>query len=157
MRRARRSPDDPSQRRHRPEQRRTACVTALTPSRRHAPCCPPGMLQRALISGLLLASALSAQALTLDDIHVKATLVDGSPKDSFRIRGRLGHADTRALVKGFAMVRFGALEAQAPAGGFVRRGSVYTWRSYLLGVKKVTINVKKGTLNVVEIGRASCR
>ena len=107
------------------------------------------MRQFALVSGLVLASALAAQAITLNDIRVKASLSDGSSKDSFRIRGRLADVDVPALVKGFAMVRFGELEAQAPAGGFVRRGSVYTWRSYLFGVKKVTINVKKGTVDVV--------
>src|SRR5262249_36843634 len=44
---------------------------------------------------------------------------------------------------------FGDLEAQAAPGDFKRRGNVYTWRTYLYGVKKVSINVKKGTLDVV--------
>jgi hypothetical protein len=106
------------------------------------------MLHRALL-GLLLVTATAAHALTLDSIRVKATLIDGSSKDPFRIRGRLTDGDARAIVKGFAMIRFGELEAQAPAGSFVRRGNAYVWKSYLFGVKKVSINVKKGTIDVV--------
>jgi hypothetical protein len=107
------------------------------------------MLHRTFALGLVIASAISAHALTLDNLRVQATLVDGSPKDPFRIRGRLTGIDARAVVDGFATIRFGDLVAQAPAGGFVRHGGVYTWRSYLFGVKKVSINVKKGTFDVV--------
>ena len=107
------------------------------------------MLQRILLAGLIVASVPTAHALTLDDVRVKATLVTGSPRDPFRIRARLSDVDARAVVQGFTMVRFGSLEAQAPAGSFVRRGQIYTWRSYLFGVKKVTINVRKGTIDVV--------
>jgi hypothetical protein len=107
------------------------------------------MLLRAFLVGLLVASAVPAHAISLDDVRVQATLLDGSPKDPFRIRARLGDVDALAITQGFATIRFGALRGDAPAGAFVRRGNVYTWRSYLFGVKKVTINVKKGTLDVV--------
>src|SRR5262245_35451045 len=106
------------------------------------------MLQRALL-GLLLATATAAHALTLDGLRVKATLIDGSSRDPFRIRGRLTDGDAREIAKGFAMIRFGELGAQAPAGSFVRRGSSYVWKSYLFGVKKVSINVKKGTIDIL--------
>ena len=106
------------------------------------------MLQRAFL-GLLLATATAAHALTLDGLRVKATLIDGSNRDPFRIRGRLTDGDAREIAKGFAMIRFGELEAQAPAGSFVRRGNSYVWKSYLYGVKKVSINVKKGTIDIL--------
>jgi hypothetical protein len=108
-----------------------------------------GMRHRALTLGLLLASAVPAVALTLDNIRVQATLVDGSAKDPFRIRARLSGADPRAIATSFATIRFGDLRGEAPVGGFVRHGNVFTWRSYLFGVKKVSINVKKGTLDIV--------
>jgi hypothetical protein len=107
------------------------------------------MLHRILALGLVVASVVSAHALTLENLRVQATLVDGSAKDPFRIRGRLGGVDAHAVVDGFATIRFGDLVAQAPAGGFRGHGSVYTWRSNLFGVKKVSINVKKGTFAIV--------
>jgi hypothetical protein len=107
------------------------------------------MLHRALTLGLLVALVAPARALTLEDVRVQATLVDGSAKDPFRIRGRLAGADLRAVVDGFALIRVGDLVGNAPAGGFRRRGRTYTWRSYLYGVKRVTINVKKGTVDIV--------
>jgi hypothetical protein len=84
------------------------------------------MLQRAFL-GLLLATATAAHALTLDDLRVKATLIDGSNRDPFRIRGRLTGGDARAFVNGFSLIGFGVLEGLAPAGSFVRRGNSYVW------------------------------
>lgn len=107
------------------------------------------MLNRAFLTAVLVAATVPVYALTLDDLRVQATLVQGSPKDPFRIHGRLSGGDARGIVAGFATIRFGDLEAQAPAGTFKRRGSVYTWRTFLYGVKKVSINVKKGTFDVV--------
>jgi hypothetical protein len=107
------------------------------------------MLHRAVVCGLIVACAATAHALTLEDVRVQATLVQGSSKDPFRVRARLGGADARAVVSGFAAIRFGDLEAQVPSGAFVRRGNAFVWKSYLFGVKKVTVNVKKGTIDVV--------
>jgi hypothetical protein len=110
---------------------------------------PDRMLLRTLVTGLLVAFAVAAHAFTLDDVRVQATLLDGSSKDPFRVRARLGDVDAHELVQSFATIRFGGVVGNAPAGAFVRHGNVYTWRSYLYGVKKVAINVKKGTLDVV--------
>jgi hypothetical protein len=107
------------------------------------------MLLRAFLVGLVVVFAVPAHAFTLDDVRVRATLVDGSPKDPFRIRARISDVDPNAVVQGFATIRFGDLRGDAPAGGFRRRGNVYTWKSYLFGVKKVSINVQKGTLDIV--------
>lgn len=107
------------------------------------------MLNRVVLTAILAGAALPAHALTLEGLRVRATLIQGSSKDPFRIHGRLRGGDARGMVQGFATVRFGDLTAQAPAGSFKRNGSTYSWRSYLYGVKKVSINVKKGTIDIV--------
>ncbi len=106
------------------------------------------MLNRVAAIAAIVAWAAAAHALTLESPRIEATLL-GSSKDPFRIRGRLVGADPMAIVGGPVTLRFGALKVDIPAGGFRRRKSVYAWRSYLLGVKKVTINAKKATLDVV--------
>jgi hypothetical protein len=90
-----------------------------------------------------------ARALELENLRVNVTLVAKTPADPFRIRGRLTGVDPAELVQGFVRLRFGALRAEIPPGAFRRRGKSYVWRSYLFGVKKVTINVRKATFAVV--------
>ena len=98
---------------------------------------------------VLLASGL-AHGLTLDTPRVQATLMLTSSKDPFRIRGRLAGVDLATVVDGPVTVRFGDQWARVSTGQFRRRGnSVFTWKSYLYGVKKVTINTKKATIDVV--------
>jgi hypothetical protein len=108
------------------------------------------MRRSALALALAILANGMAHALTLDAPRIEATLMSDSSKDPFRIRGQLAGVDLAAVVEGPVTVRFGDLRARVPAGQFRRRGSkVFTWKSYLFGVKKVTINLKKGTIDVV--------
>ena len=113
----------------------------------------PEMLRRALaLAALLLSAALTpvpARALELDDLHVDVRLIERNSRDPFRIRARLVGVDPKELVQGFVRLRFGDIRAEIPAGAFHRRGGSYSWRNYLFGVKKVTVNVKKATITVV--------
>src|SRR5262245_64224801 len=113
----------------------------------------PEMLRRALaVAALLLSATLTpvpARALELDDLHVDVRLIERNSRDPFRIRARLVGVDPKDLVQGFVRLRFGDIRAEIPAGGFRRRGGSYSWRNYLFGVKKVTVNVKKATITVV--------
>jgi hypothetical protein len=114
------------------------------------------MRRTVLALGLALLAGGVAHALTLESPRIEATLMGGSAKDPFRIRGRLGGVDLGAVVAGPVTVRFGDEWARVPAGGFRNRRGKFVWKSYLLGVKKVTINTKKGTIDVrgggVELG-----
>lgn len=107
------------------------------------------MLHRAVALGLIVLSAVAAHAATLEDLRVQATLLPGSSKDPFRIHARLAGVDVGAVTRGFVSVRFGDLEAHVPSGAFVRRGKRWVWKSYLFGVKKVTLDVRKGAIDVV--------
>jgi len=107
------------------------------------------MRHRALALAIVLASATTVRALTLEGPFVQATLVEETSRDPFRIRARLGGIDTSALASGPVTLRFGPLMAKIPAGGFRRRKGTLTWRSYLFGVKKVTIRVRSAALEVV--------
>lgn len=98
---------------------------------------------------VLAAWATTAHALDLERLRVKATLVAHGSKDPFRIKGRIEDADPMDVVKGPVTLRFGAVRARIPEGAFRRRKSTYVWRSYLYGVKKVTINVRKATIDIV--------
>lgn len=114
------------------------------------------MRRYVLAMALTLLAGDAAQALTLQTPRVEATLMATSAKDPFRIRGVLAGADLAAVADGPVTVRFGELRAHVPAGGFRRRGAKVAWKSYLLGVKKVSINLKKGTIDVqgggIELG-----
>jgi hypothetical protein len=108
----------------------------------------------AVVVGLCSVLAGSAFGLTLESPKVDATLFTDSSKDRFKIRAQLGGADPAAVAAGSMILRFGDLQTRIPAGGFRPRGKKsFVWRSFLLGVKKVTINVKKGTLTVVGGGQ----
>ena len=99
---------------------------------------------------LVLVTGAMAHGLTLESPRIQATLMLTSSKDPFRIRGRLAGVDLATVVDGPVTVRFGDQWARVSAGQFRRRGnSVFTWKSYLYGVKKVTINTKKATIDVV--------
>jgi hypothetical protein len=108
-------------------------------------------MRRPLLAlGLVLAAAAAASALELSTPRIEATLFTTSAKDPFRIRATLTEVDLAAVIQGPVTVRFGALRARVPAGGFRKRGkNLFTWRSYLFGVKKVTVNVRKATIDVV--------
>ena len=111
------------------------------------------MLRRALavaaLSVLAALDAVPAHALTLENLRVHVTLIERTSKDPFRIRARLVGVDPQELVLGFVRLRFGDVRAEIPAGGFRRRGGKWVWRSGLFGVRKVTVNVKKATIDVV--------
>jgi hypothetical protein len=114
----------------------------------------PCMRHVAVVVGLCSVLAGSAFGLTLESPKVDATLFTDSSKDRFKIRAQLGGADPAAVAAGSMILRFGDLQTRIPAGGFRPRGKKsFVWRSFLLGVKKVTINVKKGTLTVVGGGQ----
>jgi hypothetical protein len=107
------------------------------------------MPRRALALAVLIASTGVAHALTLENPFVYAMLVEQGPRDPFRIRARLSGVDVGALASAPVTVRFGPLIASIPAGGFRRRKGTLTWKSYVFGVKKVTIRVRSATLEVV--------
>src|SRR5262245_42597052 len=107
------------------------------------------MAHRVIIVVVLAVWAAAAHAFELENVRVNATLVSNGSKDPFHIRGHIEGADPMDIVKGPVMVRFGALRARIPAGEFRRRKGTFVWRSYLWGVKKVTINVRKATLDIV--------
>jgi hypothetical protein len=107
------------------------------------------MVHRAIAAAVLVAWATAAQAVELENLRVSATLVAHGSKDPFHIRGRIEGVDPMDVVHGPLTLRFGSLRARIPAGAFRRRNGSYVWRSYLFGVKKVTINVRKATLDVV--------
>jgi hypothetical protein len=105
------------------------------------------MLTRIIV--IVLGLAAAAHALTLDNVRVDATLFPTKTKDPFRVRAHLSGTDAARVVKGPALIRFGDLRATIAQGGFRRRGKAFTWRSFAFGVKKVTINVKKSTIDIV--------
>src|SRR5688572_1710970 len=111
------------------------------------------MRRSALALGIALAVSGAAHALELAQPRVDVMLHATSARDPFRIRGTLAGVDLAAVVDGAVTVRFGPLRERVPPGQFRRRGrNVFTWRSYRLGVKKVTVNVKKGTIDVAGAG-----
>src|SRR5262245_24123755 len=107
------------------------------------------MRSRTLALVLVLATTVSAHALTLESPRVEAVLVDWSSKDPFRMTARIAGIDPMAMMSAPMTLRFGSLVAHIPANGFRRRKGAYTWRSYLSGVKKVTIRVSNATLEIV--------
>jgi hypothetical protein len=107
------------------------------------------MRRYALALAVAILTAGSAHALTFESPRVEATLMSASAKDPFRVRGRLTGVDLATVVGGPVTVRFGELLGRVPAGGFKSRNGKYAWKSYLLGVKKITINTKKSTIDVV--------
>lgn len=109
----------------------------------------PPMLRFAFPLAVFLASAAGAPAMTLVAPRVDARLYLDSAKDRFRIRAQLAGIDPNALAAGPLTLRFGPLQSNVPAGGFHRRGNKLSWRSDLLGVKKMSIDVRKSTLDVV--------
>jgi hypothetical protein len=112
------------------------------------------MRHLAVVMVLCSSFAGAAFGLTLDNPKVDATLFGESSKDRFKIRTQIGGADPEAIAVGAMVLRFGALQTRIPAGGFQRRGKKsFVWKSFLLGVKKVTINVRKSTLTVVGGGQ----
>jgi hypothetical protein len=100
----------------------------------------------------VLGFAAAAHALTLDGVRVDTTLFPTS-KDRFRVHAHLSGIDPARVVKGPALIRFGDLRATIAVGGFRRHGSAYTWKSFALGVKKVTVNVRKRTIDIVGGGQ----
>lgn len=107
------------------------------------------MRQRALALAVVLATAAGAHAFTLEGTRVEAMLLDASSKDPFRLRAQIAGVDPAAVASGPGTLRFGSLQADIPAGGFRRRGKSLVWKSYTFGVKKVVVNVKKATLDIV--------
>src|SRR4030095_1746124 len=106
-----------------------------------------GMLKR--VVALLVWAALSAvpaYALELQKLRVDVTLFEQTPKDPFRIRAALVGVNPQELLQGFVRLRFGGLRAEIPPGAFRRKGGKYVWKSFLFGVKKVTLDVRKGTI-----------
>ena len=96
----------------------------------------------------------TAFGLTLENPKVDATLFSDSSKDRFKIRTQLGAVDPAAVAAGSMVIRFGDLRTRIPADGFRRRGKKsFVWKSFLLGVKKVSINVTKRTLTIVGGGQ----
>ena len=94
-------------------------------------------------------SAGSAHALQLQKLRVDVTLVERTPQDPFRIRAALVGVNPQELLQGFVRLRFGNVRAEIPPGAFRRKGGKYVWKSYLFGVKKVTLDVRKGTIDIV--------
>ena len=94
-------------------------------------------------------SAGHAHALELQKLRVDVTLLERASKDPFRIHAALVGVDPRQLLQGFVRLRFGNVMAEIPPGAFRRRGQNYVWKSFLFGVKKVTLNVRKGTIDIV--------
>jgi hypothetical protein len=109
----------------------------------------PAALALAALAVSAVSAPLPARALDLENLRVDVTLVELTSKDPFRIHARIRGADPRQVVQESVRLRFGALRAEIPAGGFRRRGTKFVWRSFLFGVKKVTIDVRKATLDVV--------
>jgi hypothetical protein len=109
----------------------------------------PGALTLAVLALSAVLAPTPARALQLENLRVDVTLVEQTSQDPFRIRGRLVGVDPKLVVQESLRLRFGALRADIPAGGFRRRGRSFVWRSYLFGVKKVTFDVKKATIAVV--------
>src|SRR5262249_58758478 len=90
-----------------------------------------------------------AGASPLESPRIQATLLEAASKAPFRIHAQRSGIDPNVFTAGPVTLRFGALPAPAPAGAFRRHGRGLAWRTNLFGVKKVTINVKNATLDVV--------
>jgi hypothetical protein len=104
---------------------------------------------RAIVLAVLAATAAPVVGATLEDLRIQATLSSTSSRDPFRIHGRLSGVDASDVAAGPLFLRFASIEADIPAGAFRRRHSTFTWKSFSVGVKKVTVNVKKATIDIV--------
>lgn len=109
----------------------------------------------AIYVAILATAAGSAAAFDIDDLAVTATVTDTAFRNRFKIRAHVSGVDLATVGAHSMTLRFGDVVARVPENGFRRRGkNGFAWRGTALGVKRLSLNVKKSSLKVVGGGMA---